>query len=70
LARALIMKPALLLCDEPTGNLDADTGREIIDLLLELRREEALTVFIVTHDAHVIERAEHVLRLKDGSIGT
>ena len=67
-ARALINKPTLLLCDEPTGNLDRQTGGELLDLLVELQKEEALTIFVVTHDQHVIARADTVLTIKDGAL--
>lgn len=67
-ARALINKPALLLCDEPTGNLDRQTGGELLDLLTELQREEQLTVFVVTHDPDVIARASQKIVLADGAL--
>jgi ABC-type lipoprotein export system ATPase subunit len=68
LARALLPRPRLLLCDEPTGNLDRNTGDEILDLVTELRREEALTVIMVSHDGHVAARATKVLDLADGKL--
>jgi lipoprotein-releasing system ATP-binding protein len=68
IARALITKPAVLLADEPTGNLDADTGREIMDLLGVLNQREKLTIVMVTHDDAVARQAHRVVRLKEGRI--
>ena len=56
LARALVMQPRLLLCDEPTGNLDADSARTVADLILELHRAEASVLVLVTHSAELAER--------------
>ncbi|MDX2131179.1 MAG: ABC transporter ATP-binding protein [Planctomycetota bacterium] len=68
IARALINEPALLLADEPTGNLDAKTGGHIIDVLLALRQARALTLVVVTHDESLARRAERVVRLTDGRV--
>lgn len=68
IARALINDPEVLLCDEPTGNLDSETGRNIIELLWDLNVRRKTTMIIVTHDAQIAERAETVLRIKDGII--
>jgi len=68
LARALINDPALILADEPTGNLDSHTGAEIINLLCELQAERRTTLLIATHDARVAARAPRVLDLVDGRI--
>ena len=68
IARALIRNPALLLADEPTGNLDSHTGTEIIDLLCELRAESQTTLIIATHDAKVAARAPQVVELVDGRV--
>ena len=67
IARALAVQPRLLLCDEPTGNLDQDTGREVIELFTELH-DEGMTLLMVTHEARVSERAQRVYRLQDGKL--
>jgi putative ABC transport system ATP-binding protein len=68
LARALINDPRLLLADEPTGNLDTQTGTEIIDLLLQLRQDRGMTIVIATHDPAVAERCDHIIHLRDGRL--
>ena len=68
IARALAPRPALLFADEPTGNLDATTGAAIVDLLLARRAETGATMIIITHDEHLAERAERIVRLGDGVI--
>ncbi len=68
IARALVTGPQLLLADEPTGNLDRDTGNEILQLLGSLNRHENLTIVMVTHDQAVAQRADRVVRLVDGRI--
>jgi putative ABC transport system ATP-binding protein len=67
IARALVVRPSLLLGDEPTGNLDSETGREILDLLGEIHADGG-TVVVVTHDASIAERAARRLRIRDGRI--
>lgn len=67
-ARALINRPGLLLADEPTGNLDSVTGREIIDLLMSLRESYGMTMIIATHDVEVAANGDRVVRLQDGRI--
>ena len=67
-ARALMNRPALLLADEPTGNLDSKTGEAILDLLWRLREESGTTLVMVTHDQHVATRGERVLEIADGRI--
>lgn len=66
IARALVARPEILLADEPTGNLDAGSGREIMDLLVKLNEQEALTIIMVTHDAAIAAQAHRTVRLKEG----
>ena len=68
LARAFAGDPKILFADEPTGNLDADTGRAVIDLLVELNREARTTLVLVTHDQELARRARRVVRLTGGRI--
>jgi predicted ABC-type transport system involved in lysophospholipase L1 biosynthesis ATPase subunit len=68
IARALVNDPAILLADEPTGNLDSKTGEAILDLLWRLREESGTTLVMVTHDQHVATRGERVLEIADGRI--
>ncbi|MCG3116015.1 MAG: ABC transporter ATP-binding protein [Candidatus Manganitrophus sp. SA1] len=67
-ARAYSAKPALLLADEPTGNLDSANGARVIDLLLQLHRDQGSTLILVTHDPSLAARAERVLSLRDGRV--
>jgi putative ABC transport system ATP-binding protein len=68
IARALANEPRVVLADEPTGNLDSDTGKEIVELLASLGREGRQTVVIVTHDVQIAENAPRVVRMKDGRL--
>lgn len=68
IARALVNDPALLVCDEPTGDLDRATSGEILDLLEALNREHGKTILMVTHDPMAAERASRVLHLEDGRL--
>ena len=68
IARALANRPRLLLCDEPTGNLDVDTGRQVLDVLDSTARDENTTVLLVTHNAAIAPMADRVLRLRDGRV--
>ena len=68
IARALANRPRLLLCDEPTGNLDVETGRQVLDVLDSTARDEGSTVLLVTHNAAIAPMADRVLRLRDGQI--
>lgn len=68
IARSLINEPALILADEPTGNLDSHSGEDIIELLCALRAERQATLIIATHDARVAGRAPRVVELADGQV--
>jgi putative ABC transport system ATP-binding protein len=68
LARALVHQPRLLLADEPTGNLDGVTGQEIVELMFGLQRERGATLVLITHDSSLANRADRVIRLRDGRI--
>jgi len=68
IARALVNRPRLILADEPTGNLDSETGVEVMQLLRRLNREENVAVVIITHDPEVAAVADRVVTMKDGEI--
>jgi putative ABC transport system ATP-binding protein len=68
IARALINTPALLLADEPTGNVDSATATEILDLLARLRAEYRMTILLASHDPQVAARCERLIRLRDGAV--
>lgn len=68
IARAFGPRPAILLADEPTGNLDFETGRSVLDLLVELRREESMTVVLVTHDPNVAALTDRQIHLEGGRL--
>jgi putative ABC transport system ATP-binding protein len=68
IARAIVTDPTLLLCDEPTGDLDRKAGDEILDLLQSLNREHGKTIVMVTHDARAAERATRTLHLEKGTL--
>ncbi|WP_229870865.1 ABC transporter ATP-binding protein [Streptomyces phaeofaciens] len=68
ISRALVNRPGLLLADEPTGNLDSATGREIIDLLLSLRERYGMTLLVTTHDPEVAVSCDRIVRLRDGRV--
>jgi putative ABC transport system ATP-binding protein len=68
IARALVNDPAILMADEPTGNLDSKSGKEIMELILRLNQERGTTVIIVTHDPRVADQTGRVIRLMDGML--
>ncbi len=68
IARALANRPDVLLCDEPTGNLDSANGRAIVDLLMELNRDNGMTVVTVTHNPDVAARSDRVYAMRDGRL--
>jgi putative ABC transport system ATP-binding protein len=70
IARAIVTDPTLLLCDEPTGDLDRKSGDEILDLLQALNREQGKTIVMVTHDPHAAARATRTLHLEKGQLVT
>lgn len=67
-ARALVNDPAMIMADEPTGNLDSKVGKEIMNLLLKLNKERGTTLIIVTHDPNIAAQTERIIRLRDGEI--
>ncbi len=66
IARALVNDPAIVMADEPTGNLDSTSGKEIMELILRLNREHGTTIIIVTHDSSVAQQTQRIIRLRDG----
>lgn len=68
IARALINQPAIIMADEPTGNIDSKVGQEIMNLLLALNRESGTTLIIITHDQSIAEQTQRIIRLRDGLV--
>ncbi len=68
LARALINKPKILLADEPTGNLDQENAKQVLQMILDLKQETQMTVILVTHDIQIAQKADRSFRMQDGLI--
>ncbi|HEB65863.1 MAG TPA: ABC transporter ATP-binding protein [Chloroflexi bacterium] len=68
IARALVNNPAIIMADEPTGNLDTKSGEEVMELLLALNRERGTTLIIVTHDPEVASQAQRIIHIRDGVV--
>jgi len=68
IARALVMEPAILLADEPTGNLDTKTAKEVMEFFIKLNKEKGSTVVVITHDVEIAEFAERIIYIRDGLI--
>ncbi|MHB8134830.1 MAG: ABC transporter ATP-binding protein [Anaerolineaceae bacterium] len=68
IARALVNDPAIIMADEPTGNLDSKSGKEIMELILNLNKTKGTTIIIVTHDPVVAEQTQRIIRLIDGKV--
>ena len=68
IARALMQKPQVLLCDEPTGNLDSASSQEVLSLLHQMQKEEGQTIIMVTHDPDIAAQADRVVRIEDGKV--
>lgn len=67
-ARALANQPAILLADEPTGSLDSENGARLFELLIELQRDERMTLIVVTHDREIAARADRIIHMRDGRV--
>jgi putative ABC transport system ATP-binding protein len=68
IARAIVARPALLIADEPTGNLDTETGQKVIELLFGLQQRRAATLLLITHDPALARRCDRIIHLADGRI--
>jgi putative ABC transport system ATP-binding protein len=68
IARAIVNEPAIIMADEPTGNLDSKVGKEIMTLLLNLNKERGTTLIIITHDPTIGEQAQRIIRIRDGVV--
>ena len=68
IARSLANKPTILLCDEPTGNLDLNTGQEILDILQKLNKEHGVTIICATHDHRFLNMCDRLIWIRDGQI--
>lgn len=70
IARALVMKPRVLLADEPTGNLDSKTGGEVADLMMDMHQRHRMTLLVATHNERLAQRLEHRVQLTDGKLAS
>jgi putative ABC transport system ATP-binding protein len=68
IARALVKNPPLILADEPTGNLDSRSGKEVISILTSLHAEQGITLVVITHDANIAQHCQRIINIKDGQI--
>src|SRR5262249_4304066 len=68
IARALVNRPRVLLADEPTGNLDSQSGKQVVEILRELNRQEGLTIVMVTHNLEIVHETDRVVRLVEGKV--
>jgi putative ABC transport system ATP-binding protein len=68
IARALVKNPPLLLADEPTGNLDSRSGKEVISILTSLHAEQGITLVMITHDANIAQHCQRIINIKDGQV--
>lgn len=68
IARALLQQPRVILCDEPTGSLDRDTGIQVLDIFRKLNEEDGITIIMVTHEEHIAQMARRIIRLEDGRV--
>ena len=68
IARALVTQPSLIIADEPTGNLDSKTTNEVVDQFIQVNKEFGTTILVVTHNAEIAERTQHIVTIKDGLI--
>ncbi|HPG86859.1 MAG TPA: ATP-binding cassette domain-containing protein, partial [Spirochaetales bacterium] len=68
IARALVTRPQIVLADEPTANLDSATGEQILELMKKINRELETTFIFSTHDARIVDIADHIIRLRDGLV--
>ena len=68
IARALVNNPEIIFADEPTGNLDSNTGAKVEDILFKLNREKGITLIIVTHDPDLAQKCDRQIQIKDGQV--
>jgi putative ABC transport system ATP-binding protein len=68
ISRALVNDPDIILADEPTGNLDSESGRQVMNMLHDLNKKEGKTIILVTHDIHLVKEAQKIIMIKDGVI--